>query len=108
MVKVNSDPTPGEGTIWFDYFLTKDPTIRSNTSQKARVRDIVGGTVGGVAALLLIILGVSFFRRRKLKARQSQHVQPVFWSKDGSDVQPSSGNTFWQLYVSPFHSYLIK
>ncbi|CAA7270493.1 unnamed protein product [Cyclocybe aegerita] len=32
MLKVNPDPTPGEGTIWFDYFLATDPTIRSTTT----------------------------------------------------------------------------
>lgn len=76
MIKVNPDPSPepGEGTIWFDYFLVNDPTghegvaPRKTTSKGA----IIGVTVGGFTLFALVILGAFLWMRRSRLPREEQ------------------------------------
>ena len=97
MVKVNYNQQPGEGTVWFDYFLVTDPTITStmpltpsSTSppitnavhQSPPVGTIVGSVVGGLSLVLAIVLVLVFYRRRrttKSVLQQSDDSQSTFW-----------------------------
>ena len=78
MVKVNPDPQPGEGTIWFDYFLATDPRIQPSSSDNSKnIGAIVGGVIGGVIFLIVIVaLALVSLRRRKKRNRDLEHVQP--------------------------------
>lgn len=78
MVKVNPDPQPGEGTIWFDYFLVTDPRIQSSSSTtKARhVGAIVGGVIGGILFLIVVALALFQIIRRRNKRRDQENIQP--------------------------------
>lgn len=75
MIKVNPDPIPGEGTIWFDYFKATDPSIRPDSAAKKRhIGAIVGGVVGGVVFLgILLALWVMLRRSRRRKVGGSNH-----------------------------------
>jgi TRAP-type C4-dicarboxylate transport system permease large subunit len=85
MVKVNSNPQPGEGTVWFDYFLVTDPTITSTTpltpsstsppiinahQSSVPVGAIVGGVIGGLVLILVFFVLVFYCRRREKSALQ--------------------------------------
>ena len=75
MVKVNPNPQPGEGTIWFDYFLATDPRIQSSSTARAKnIGAIVGGTLGGVVFLIFIVIAFVFLRRRN--KRQLKDIEP--------------------------------
>ncbi|KAF8900744.1 hypothetical protein CPB84DRAFT_1847193 [Gymnopilus junonius] len=80
MVKINNDFGPGEGTIWFDYFLVEDPTIRSDTGQqithRKRTEAIAGGVLGGVFVFILIVLFCIFLQRRKEGKRTLPRLSP--------------------------------
>lgn len=86
MVKINNDSGPGEGTIWFDYFLVEDPTIRSDTGQqithRKRTEAIAGGVLGGVFVFILIVLFCIFLQRRKRRKGDSAQIKPVFWPQN--------------------------
>ncbi|RDB16586.1 hypothetical protein Hypma_002823 [Hypsizygus marmoreus] len=98
MTKVNFDPQPGEGTVWFDYFLITDPTITStsggpdptaslqkitNSSAKKPIGAIVGAIIGGLGLMLAAMLIFLLFRRRK------QHPHTHEESDDGRSSAPS-------------------
>lgn len=84
MAKVNSDPVPGEGTVWFDYFLVIDPTITSSSGPRPSstqpligsppkttpVGAIVGGVIGGLFFILAVACFLVFCRRRKRSPSQ--------------------------------------
>ncbi|KAF8147993.1 hypothetical protein B0H34DRAFT_737897 [Crassisporium funariophilum] len=90
MIKVNPDPVPGEGTIWFDYFLASDPLIKATPPKKAlNIAAIAGSVAGGLIAVALLVLGILFLRHRRNK-RRSVHVQPLTWPKEGLDSNPPS------------------
>lgn len=93
MVKVNYNPQPGEGTVWFDYFVVTDPTITSTSltpsstsppitnahqSSSVNVGAIVGGVIGGLALLLAAIFIFVFYRRRKLSNEKPDNSQSSF------------------------------
>ncbi|KIM38528.1 hypothetical protein M413DRAFT_447758 [Hebeloma cylindrosporum] len=90
MVKVNPDPQPGEGTIWFDYFnVTEVPLPASSFSSSSssspsstptvapaapppaaqkesnNIGPIIGGVVGGILILVLLVLLLLLYRRRR-------------------------------------------
>ena len=76
MVKVNPESQPGEGTIWFDYFLATDPRIQSSSSAGSKnVGAIVGGVIAGVS-FLLVIIGLSLAALRRRNKRYLDRVQP--------------------------------
>ncbi|KAG5652141.1 hypothetical protein H0H81_006124 [Sphagnurus paluster] len=60
MSKVNYNPQPGEGTVWFDYFLVTDPNITSSgsptpspSSTGTNQKDLpVGAIVGAIPFVL--------------------------------------------------------
>lgn len=75
MVKVNPDSQPGEGTIWFDYFLVTDPRIQSGSTNKSKnIGAIVGGVIGGICFFIIVALVLFALRRRN--KRRLEHVQP--------------------------------
>jgi len=106
MVKVNNNPQPGEGTVWFDYFYVTDPTITStmpltpsstsptitNTAhQSAPVGAIVGSILGGLSLVLAIVLVFLFYRRRrapKSVAQQSDATFPHGFGSGNTSVHP--------------------
>jgi len=99
MVKVNPDGQPGEGTIWFDYFLVKDPRIQSNSSAKSKhVGAIVGGVISGILALIFILLAIFFLRRRH--KRQQKHIQP--WTDKEVESDGPSRKAFSFFFVLLF------
>ncbi|KAF8960751.1 hypothetical protein BDZ97DRAFT_1921837 [Flammula alnicola] len=82
MAKINQDAGPGEGTIWFDYFVATDPTIHTDSGNKrTNIGAIVGGVVGGIVMVTSFILLLLFLRRRRRTMRDLARVQPVFWPK---------------------------
>jgi len=85
MVKVNPDSQPGEGTIWFDYFLATDPRIQSNPNKSKNIGAIVGGVIGGVFFLIVIVaLALVALRRRNSRHLEHASVQP--WTE--KEVKP--------------------
>ncbi|KAG6901275.1 hypothetical protein C0995_014327 [Termitomyces sp. Mi166 len=107
MTKLNPQPSqPGEGTVWFDYFLVTDPTISitssstaPNPSQPAALPSSkgsrhIGVIVGGVIGGLFFLLGVAFlflvFRRRtKAHAVEDKFVESSFSpDRHGTTIQP--------------------
>jgi hypothetical protein len=85
MVKVNPESQPGEGTIWFDYFLATDPRIQSSSTKEKHIGAIVGGVIGVIFFLILVIALVLVALRRRNK-RHLEHVQP--WSE--KEVYPAA------------------
>ena len=75
MVKVNPDSQPGEGTIWFDYFLATDPRIQSSSTKSKNIGAIVGGVIGGIFFLIAVVALVLVALRRRNK-RHLDHIQP--------------------------------
>jgi len=64
MVKVNPyDNDPGEGTIWFDYFNVAGAP---SPQEKNDLGAIIGGVVGGISILILLVLLLRFYCRRRL------------------------------------------
>ncbi|KDR79446.1 hypothetical protein GALMADRAFT_243530 [Galerina marginata CBS 339.88] len=91
MVQLNNNSGPGEGTIWFDYFLATDPTIPSGpAAQRKHVGVIAGSVVAGVVALLVAALAFIFLRRRRRKEKEAAHVQPIYWPKNEIDSESAS------------------
>jgi hypothetical protein len=94
MAKVNFDPQPGEGTVWFDYFLATDPTITSSTGprpsstlppinnpqQHIQVGAIIGGVIGGLFFLLALVIFLAFCRRHN----KQSHVEDFERKPDNS------------------------
>ena len=94
MVKVNPESQPGEGTIWFDYFLTTDPLIRSSSAKSKNIGTIVGSVIGGIIFLIIVTLALVALRRRK--KRHLEHVQP--WS----DKEVQSDVSFRTSFLKAF------
>ncbi|PPQ84148.1 hypothetical protein CVT24_002210 [Panaeolus cyanescens] len=75
MIKINPDPIPGEGTIWFDYFKSTDPTIRppsDSTVRRRHVGEIAGGVIGGFIFLALVLAIWVVLKRQRQKGRVSK------------------------------------
>lgn len=108
MVKVNNVTQSGEGTIWFDYFLVRDPTVVtypttssapltpttspiSNSRQSTPIGSIVGGALGGLSLLLVAIFLLVLYRRghTKLSPKKIYNTLPPgdFGTKNTS-IQP--------------------
>jgi hypothetical protein len=95
MVKDNPDSQPGEGTIWFDYFLATDPLIQSSSTKSKNIGAIVGGVIGGIIFLIAIIaLALVALRRRS--RRRVEHIQP--WTE--KEVEPV--DSIRTLFLKPF------
>ncbi|KAF8876573.1 hypothetical protein BD779DRAFT_1560127 [Infundibulicybe gibba] len=104
--KVNDviDPdSPGEGTVWFDYFLTFDPSIvsptSSRTSNHAAVGAIIGGVIGGL--LFAIIVTVIIYLKRRHRHRKIQ-------SSEGNVASNSSiGTRMANIHSFPLHPFTL-
>lgn len=98
MVKANQESQPGEGTIWFDYFLATDPRIQSSSTKSKNIGAIVGGVIGGIFFLIVIIALALLVLRRRNK-EHLEHVQP--WSEKGVD-------SLRTLFLKPFFFYNLN
>ena len=97
MVKVNPESQPGEGTIWFDYFLVTDPRIQSSSIKSKNIGAIVGGVIGGIFFLIAIIaLALVILRHRK--KRHLAHVQP--WTE--KEVKSLAVDSLRTSFLMPF------
>lgn len=76
MVKVNPESQPGEGTIWFDYFLATDPRIQSSSAKSKHIGAIVGGVIGSIFLLIVIVALALFALRRRNRHLEQEHVKP--------------------------------
>lgn len=76
MAKVNPAPgDPGEGTIWFDYFVINDPSGHEGVPPKKIPKGaIAGGVIGGVIFLACVILSVILLLRRR-ERRKKERIQ---------------------------------
>ncbi|KAF8066567.1 hypothetical protein FPV67DRAFT_1449744 [Lyophyllum atratum] len=104
MSKVNFDPQPGEGTVWFDYFLVLDPTITSSgtptpspSQAESHTNIPVGAIVGAVIGGLFFLLAVGFIfvlyqRRTQIQIIEEKFDREAFLSGPGrhkrTTVQP--------------------
>ena len=95
MVKVNPESQPGEGTIWFDYFLATDPRIQPSSTKSKNIGAIVGGVIGGIFFLIAIVALALVALRRRNK-RHLGHVQP--WT----DKEAQSVDSFRMSFIKPF------
>ena len=79
-MKVNQESQPGEGTVWFDYFLAIDPRIQSNstttTTKSKNTGAIVGSVIGGIIFFLIVVFLALVGLRRRKKRRLERVVQP--------------------------------
>lgn len=104
MVKVNNVTQSGEGTIWFDYFLVRDPTVVtypttssapltpttspiSNSRQSTPIGSIVGGALGGLSLLLVAIFLLVLYRRGHTKLSPKK----IYNSQSNHDFEIISG-----------------
>ena len=95
MVKVNPESQPGEGTIWFDYFLATDPRIQSNSATKLKnIGTIVGSVIGGIIFLIIVALALVALRRRK--KRHLERAQP--WTDKDVQSVVSFRTSFLKLF----------
>ena len=95
MVKVNPESQPGEGTIWFDYFLATDPRIQSNSATKLKnIGTIVGSVIGGIIFLIIVALALVALRRRK--KRRLERAQP--WTDKDVQSVVSFRTSFLKLF----------
>lgn len=91
MAKLNPDPQPGEGTIWFDYFIVSDPSGHEAVAPKKLSKGRIAGiVVGSVAFVVLLILGAFLWRRRRRPRREEEAVHSYrnFGSHAGHDEEP--------------------
>ena len=96
MVKVNPESQPGEGTIWFDYFLVTDPRIQSSsTTTSKNIGAIVGGVIGGIL-FIIVIVALTFVALRRRNKRRLEHVQP--WT----DKEGQSVDSYRTSFLTPF------
>ncbi len=73
MAKVNPDPEPGEGTIWFDYFVVNDPSGHEGMPPKKIPKGVIAGSVvGGVLFLSCVIAFVLFLLRRNGRRKKER------------------------------------
>ncbi|KAF9449130.1 hypothetical protein P691DRAFT_854945 [Macrolepiota fuliginosa MF-IS2] len=75
MVKVNLDPQPGEGTIWFNYFMVYDPSGHGGMAPSRQLsKGVIAGVVLGDLGFVLIIMGcvVCYIRRRRSKKKEEE------------------------------------
>ncbi|GLB40881.1 hypothetical protein LshimejAT787_0900960 [Lyophyllum shimeji] len=107
MSRVNFDPQPGEGTVWFDYFLVTDPTITSSGSpapspapsqsgghKSVPVGAIVGAVIGGLFFLLAVACLLFLYRRRA-------RIQIIEETVGDDKLSPASGR-HKRIAVQPF------
>jgi hypothetical protein len=96
MVKVNPESQPGEGTIWFDYFLVTDPRIQSSsTTASKNIGAIVGGVIGGIS-FIIVIMALALVALRRRNKRRLGHVQP--WT----DKEVQSVDSYRTSFLKPF------
>ncbi|KAF5367292.1 hypothetical protein D9615_010455 [Tricholomella constricta] len=107
MSKVNFDPQPGEGTVWFDYFLVTDPTITSSGTplpapsppggdhKGAPVGAIVGAVIGG----LFFLLAVGFLL---LLCRRCKRIRIVEEKREDGTFSPARSRHKRATMIEPF------
>ncbi|KAF9448077.1 hypothetical protein P691DRAFT_801365 [Macrolepiota fuliginosa MF-IS2] len=116
MAKVNPDPQPGEGTIWFDYFIVYDPSGHEGVApSRAISKGGIAGVVLGVLGFIIIIMGYAVWyirRRRSKKEEERRHHQDAgehgFHNKEveGADAQRSrETREFVSVPISTSRSY---
>ena len=101
MVKVNPESQPGEGTIWFDYFLATDPLIQSSSTKSKNIGAIVGGVVGGIFFLIVAIVALALVALRRRSRRRVERIQP--WS----DKEVQSVNFIRTSFFKPSFFFTI-
>lgn len=101
MVKVNPESQPGEGTIWFDYFLATDPRIQSSSTKSKHIGAIVGGVMGGIFFLIVILALALVALRRRCRRREQEHVKP--WTEKELQSADSLRTSF---FITVFFSNL--